>query len=63
MRRTQPRKLKGSPVLAFTSPEKLKGSPAYAGPVIVQNISNWELYASDGTCFGQDLVARSEYEK
>jgi len=30
MRRTQPRKLKGSPVLAFTSPEKLKGSPAQA---------------------------------
>lgn len=42
---------------------KLKGSPLYEGPVIVQNISNWVLYASDGTCFGQDLVARSEYEK
>ena len=42
---------------------KLKGSPEYEGPVIVQNISNWGLYASDGTFFGQDLVARSEYEK
>ena len=42
---------------------KLKGSPLYEGPVIVQNISNWGLYASDGTYFGQDLVARSEYEK
>ena len=42
---------------------KLKDSPLYEGPVIVQNISNWSLYASDGTCFGQDLVARSEYEK
>lgn len=34
----------------------------YDGPVIVQNISNWFLYASDGTCFYQDLIARSEYE-
>ena len=42
---------------------KLKGSPLYEGPVIVQNISSWGLFASDGTYFGQDLVARSEYEK
>lgn len=34
----------------------------YDKPVIVQNIDNWFIYASDGSCFGQDLVARSEYE-
>ena len=55
--------LQYSSIYYLQSYGKLKGSPAYAGPVIVQNISNWELYASDGTCFGQDLVARSEYEK
>lgn len=35
----------------------------YDKPVIVQNIQNWRIYATDGACFGQDLVARSEYEK
>lgn len=35
----------------------------YAKPVIVQNIDAWKLYASDGTCFEQNLIARSEYEK
>lgn len=34
----------------------------YDKPIIVQNIDNWFVYASDGTCFEQDLVARSEYE-
>lgn len=34
----------------------------YDKPIIVQNIDNWLIYASDGSCFGQDLVARSEYE-
>ena len=32
-------------------------------PVIVQNIDKWFVYASDGTCFGQDLIARSDYEE
>ncbi len=41
---------------------KMSGSTEYDGPVIVQNIEEWEIYASDGTSFGQDLVARSEYE-
>lgn len=40
---------------------KLKDSQ-YSKPVIVQNIANWRVYASDGTCFEQDLIARSEYE-
>lgn len=40
---------------------KLKDSN-YDKPVIVQNIDNWRIYACDGKCFGQDLVARSDYE-
>lgn len=36
---------------------------SYQKPFIVQNIDNWNIYAADGECFGQDLVARSEYEK
>ena len=32
-------------------------------PVIVQNIENWRLYASDGKCFGTDLIGRSEWER
>ena len=35
----------------------------YEKPVIVQNIENWRIYASDGKCFEQDLIARSEHEK
>lgn len=41
---------------------KMTGSD-YEKPVIVQNISNWRVYASDGECFEQDLIARSEHEK
>jgi hypothetical protein len=41
---------------------KLKNSN-YDKPVIVQNIDNWFIYASDGTCFNQDLIARSDYEE
>lgn len=47
----------------FQSYGRLKNSDKYDKPVIVQNIDNWRLYASDGTCFEQDLIARSEYEK
>lgn len=35
----------------------------YSKPVIVQNIDDWFVYACDGTCFGKDLIARSDYEK
>lgn len=42
---------------------KLSKSDKYDKPIIVQNIANWEVYASDGENFGQDLIARSEYEK
>jgi MoaA/NifB/PqqE/SkfB family radical SAM enzyme len=35
----------------------------YVKPFIVQNIEEFNLYASDGTCFGIDLISRSEYEK
>ena len=41
---------------------RLKNSN-YDKPVIVQNIDQWYIYASDGTCFGQDLIARSDYEE
>lgn len=39
------------------------GNSDYAKPVIVQNIEEFELYSSDGTSFGTDLIGRSEYEK
>ena len=35
----------------------------YSDKPIVQNIDNWFIYASDGTCFNQDLIARSDYEE
>ena len=41
---------------------KLKDSN-YDKPTIVQNIENWGIYAVDGKHFGQDLIARSEYEE
>lgn len=56
--------LKGiSNIFYLQSYGKLKDSKEYDKPVIVQNIENWKIFASDGTCFGQDLIARSEYEK
>lgn len=51
-----------SNIYYFQSYGRLRDS-AYDKPVIVQNIENWALFASDGTCFGQDVIARSEYEK
>lgn len=51
-----------SNIFYFQSYGKLSDS-SYDKPVIVQNIDNWFIYASDGTCFNQDLIARSEYEK
>lgn len=41
---------------------KLTNSNEYDKPIIVQNIQNWKIFASDGKCFEQDLIARSEYE-
>lgn len=41
---------------------RLKDS-AYQKPVIVQNIESWELYATDGHCFNQNLEARSLHEE
>lgn len=35
----------------------------YEKPFIVKNIDNFYLYASDGKCFDQDLISRSNYEK
>lgn len=32
-------------------------------PFIKQNIKDWKIFASDGKCFGQDLISRSEYEQ
>ena len=51
-----------SNVFYFQSYGRLTGSD-YDAPVIVQNIENWEIYASDGKCFGTDLIGRSEHEK
>lgn len=51
-----------SNIFYFQSYGKLKDSD-YEKPVIVQNIDNWRIFASDGTCFGQELILRSEYEK
>lgn len=42
---------------------RLSPDSTYTKPVIVQNIEEFELFASDGTSFGTDLIARSEYEK
>lgn len=54
--------LEQSNVFYLQSYGKLKDSTEYDKPIIVQNIENWSLYASDGKCFGQDLIARSEHE-
>lgn len=35
----------------------------YMKPFIVRNINAFRLYATDGTCFNEDLIQRSEYEK
>lgn len=51
-----------SNVFYLQSYGKLKDSEEYEKPIIVQNIEDWSLYASDGKCFGQDLIARSEHE-
>jgi len=51
-----------SNVFYLQSYGRLTGSD-YDAPVIVQNIENWKIYASDGSCFGTDLIGRSEYEK
>nr|WP_280673468.1 hypothetical protein [Dysgonomonas sp. PH5-37] len=32
-------------------------------PFIKQNIEDWKIFASDGKCFEQDLISRSEYEQ
>ena len=54
--------LEQSNVFYLQSYGKLKDSEEYDKPIIVQNIEDWSLYASDGKCFGQDLIARSEHE-
>lgn len=51
-----------SNVFYLQSYGRLTGSD-YDGPVIVQNIENWKIYASDGRCFDTDLIGRSEHEK
>lgn len=55
--------LEHSNVYKLQSYGKLEGSKAYAKPVIVQNIQEWELFGSDGKSFGQDLIARADAEK
>lgn len=42
---------------------KYENETEYGKPVIVQNIDDWFIYACDGTCFGKNLIKRSEYEK
>lgn len=46
----------------FQAYGKMTGSN-YGKPVIAQNITDWHIFACDGKDFGQDLIARSEYEK
>ena len=42
---------------------KYKDEEEYDLPFIVQNIDDWFLYSTDGTCFNKDIIARSNYEK
>lgn len=51
-----------SNIYYFQSYGKLTGTD-YSSPVIVQNVDKWFIYSSDGECFEQDLILRSEYEK
>lgn len=51
-----------SSVYKLQSYGRLKDDPMYDQPIINQNIQNWFVYSCDGKCFGQDLIARSEYE-
>lgn len=41
---------------------RYKNKKEYEEPFTVPIKINWSLYASDGTCFYRDLIARSEYE-
>ena len=42
---------------------KYEDEEEYDLPFIVQNIDDWFLYSTDGTCFNKDIIARSYYEK
>lgn len=55
--------LEYSNIFYLQSYGKLTDAAEYDKPVIVQNIQNWKVYASDGKCFEQNLIARSEHEK
>lgn len=49
-------------IFYFNRYGRLKEDKRYGDIVINQNIDTWKVYASDGTCFNTNLVARSEYE-
>jgi len=51
-----------SNIFYFNRYGRLKQDKRYGDIVIKQNIDTWKVYASDGTCFDTDLIARSEYE-
>ena len=51
-----------SNIFYFNRYGRLKEDKRYGNIVINQNIDTWKVYASDGTCFNTDLIARSEYE-
>ena len=51
-----------SNIFYFNRYGRLKEDTRYGDIVINQNIDTWKVYASDGTCFNTDLIARSEYE-
>ncbi|MGN0024402.1 MAG: hypothetical protein ACI351_03095 [Candidatus Avelusimicrobium sp.] len=51
-----------SNIFYFNRYGRLKEDKRYGKIVINQNIDMWKVYASDGTCFNTNLVARSEYE-
>lgn len=52
-----------SDIYQFQSYGRYLGKSNYSKPVIVQNIDEWYIYSSDGICFNQDLVARSNHEE
>lgn len=51
-----------SDIYQFQSYGRYLNNDKYNKPVIVQNIDEWFIFASDGRYFNQDLVARSIYE-
>lgn len=52
-----------SNVFEFQAYGRFENRTDYKKPFICQNIDDWFIYASDGTCFNKELIVRSQYEK